>query len=77
MTKRKPKMIECLDLGEFETPEEALFNCLLVVSRLHDTCVLCLLKSFNEDVQQMIQEKALVHGKDPRETLMQAARTLQ
>jgi len=75
--KQEPEM-EGLDLTEFDTPEEALFNCLLVVARLHEVCVLCLLKSFNEDIAQMIQDKALAHGEDPRKTLMQAAgKTLQ
>jgi hypothetical protein len=70
---KKKQQEESLDLMQFETPEEALFQCLLVVSEIHHVCPLCILKSFNEGIALMVRDGALEHGEDPRSSYYKPA----
>jgi len=58
---------------EFDTPEEALFNCLLVVAEIHQACPLCILNAFNEGIARMVRDGAIEHGEDPRGTVYKMA----
>jgi hypothetical protein len=61
---RKAK-ITTLDLTETATPEEALFQCALHISRVSKECVLCIIRDMNEYVEELFENGQVSHSMNP------------